>query len=140
MTYSRKTNEDRKRLLYIWIGSVRVQLARKLCRLKGDIWFWSLESKWAMVKQFLKAQLVKHRFNAWDPHSIPARTSWEGMTTQPSILGSPDGSAEKDLPTNGGPVMIPEEDSPLEGHSYPPPVFWHGEFHGLYSPWKLQDI
>ena len=25
--------------------------------------------------------------------------------------------------------------SPGEGKGYPTPVFWPGEFHGLYSPW-----
>ena len=26
-----------------------------------------------------------------------------------------------------------------EGKSYPPPVFWPGEFHGLYSPWGRKE-
>ena len=29
--------------------------------------------------------------------------------------------------------------SPGEGNSLPTPVFWPGEFHGLYSPWGLQE-
>ena len=26
-----------------------------------------------------------------------------------------------------------------EGKGYPTPVFWPGEFHGLYSPWGLKE-
>ena len=29
--------------------------------------------------------------------------------------------------------------SPGEGKGYPYPVFWAGEFHGLYSPWGHKE-
>ena len=29
--------------------------------------------------------------------------------------------------------------SPREGNGYPTPVFWPGEFHGLYSPWGRRE-
>ena len=29
--------------------------------------------------------------------------------------------------------------SPGEGKGYPTPVFWPGEFHGLYSPWGCKE-
>ena len=35
---------------------------------------------------------------------------------------------------------IPElRRSPGEGKGYPTPVFWPGEFHGLYSPWCREE-
>ena len=30
--------------------------------------------------------------------------------------------------------------SPGEGKGYPTPVFWPGEFHGLYSPWAHKEL
>ena len=27
-----------------------------------------------------------------------------------------------------------------EGKGYPTPVFWPGEFHGLYSPWGREEL
>ena len=30
--------------------------------------------------------------------------------------------------------------SPGEGKGYPTPVFWPGEFHGLYSPWGRKEL
>ena len=30
--------------------------------------------------------------------------------------------------------------SPGEGNSYPLPIFWPGEFHGLYSPWDHKEL
>ena len=29
--------------------------------------------------------------------------------------------------------------SPGEGKSYPTPVYWPGEFHGLYGPWGCKE-
>ena len=28
---------------------------------------------------------------------------------------------------------------PGEGNGYPTPIFWPGEFHGLYSPWGHRE-
>ena len=30
--------------------------------------------------------------------------------------------------------------SPGEGKGYPTPVFWPGEFRGLYSPWGCKEL
>ena len=50
---------------------------------------------------------------------------------------SPGGSADKESTCNVGDLgLIPGlRRSPGEGKSYPTPVFWPGEFHGLYRPW-----
>ena len=31
------------------------------------------------------------------------------------------------------------EDAPGEGKGYPTPIFWSGEFHGLYSSWGHKE-
>ena len=31
-------------------------------------------------------------------------------------------------------------EDPLEKEQLPTPVFWPGEFHGLYSPWGLKEL
>ena len=31
-------------------------------------------------------------------------------------------------------------EDPLEKGMLPTPVFWPGEFHGLYSPWGLKEL
>ena len=54
----------------------------------------------------------------------------------------PGGSAGKECARNAGDLSsIPGlERSPGEGKSYlPTPVFWPGEFHGLYNPWGRKD-
>ena len=51
-------------------------------------------------------------------------------------VGFPRRSAGKESACNAGDLgLIPGLGrSPGEGKSYPTPVFWPGEFHGLYSP------
>ena len=55
----------------------------------------------------------------------------------PVFLGFPGGSAGKESSCNAGDLgSIPGLGrSPGEGD----PVFWPGEFHGLYSPWGHKD-
>ena len=55
----------------------------------------------------------------------------------PEYLDFPDGLAGKESACNAGDLgLIPGLGrSPEEGKGYPTPVFWPGEFHGLYSPW-----
>ena len=57
-----------------------------------------------------------------------------------SILGFPCGSAGKESTCNVGDLgSIPGLGrSPGEG-KLPSPVFWSGEFHGLYSPWGCKE-
>ena len=71
----------------------------------------------------------------------------KGKATHSSILGFPCGSAGKESAYNvRDQGLIPgfgrSLPFPREGKSYPTPVFWPGEFHGLYSPWgrKESDI
>ena len=54
-------------------------------------------------------------------------------------LGFPGGSAGKESACNAGDLgSIPGLGrSPGEGKGYP--VFWPGEFHGLYSPWGCKE-
>ena len=56
-------------------------------------------------------------------------------------LGFPGGSAGKESACNAGDLgSIPGLGrSPGEGKGYPTPVFWPGEFHGLYSPWGHKE-
>ena len=70
----------------------------------------------------------------------PGFDSWVGKIhwrrdrlPTPVFLGSPCGLAGKKSTCNVG--LIPGLGrSPGEGKGYPTPVFWPGEFHGLYSP------
>ena len=58
-------------------------------------------------------------------------------------MGFPYGSAGKESACNAGDLgSIPGLGrSPGEGKGWPPtPVFWPGEFHGLYSPWGHKEL
>ena len=57
-------------------------------------------------------------------------------------IGFPGGSADKESVCNARDLgSIPSLGrSPGEGKGYlPTPVFWPGEFHGLYSPWGCKE-
>ena len=56
-------------------------------------------------------------------------------------LGFPGGSPGKESTCNVGDLgLIPGlERSPGERERLPTPVFWPGEFHGLYSPWGHKE-
>ena len=58
------------------------------------------------------------------------------------ILTYPGGSAAKESASNVGDLgsISGLGRSPGEGKSYPIPLFWPGEFHGLYSPWGLKEL
>ena len=58
------------------------------------------------------------------------------------IMGSPDSSVGKESAYNAG---DPQFDSwvgkiPWKRERLPTPVFWLGEFHGLYSPWDHKEL
>ena len=57
-------------------------------------------------------------------------------------FGFPGGSDGKASACNAGELgSIPElERSTGEGKKLPTPVFWPGEFHGLYSPWDRKEL
>ena len=50
-------------------------------------------------------------------------------------MGFPGGSAGKESACNAGDLGF----DPLERERLPTPVFWPGEFHGLYSPWGRKE-
>ena len=55
-------------------------------------------------------------------------------------MGFPCGSAGKESALNEGDLsLIPGLGRSPEGKGYPTPVFWPGEFHGLYSPWGCKE-
>ena len=56
-------------------------------------------------------------------------------------MGFPCGSTGKESACNAGDLgSIPGLGrSPGEGKGLPTPVFWPGEFHGLYSPWGHKE-
>ena len=59
-------------------------------------------------------------------------------------LGFPGGLVVKNQPTNAGDTedagSIPRSEDPLEEDMQPTPIFWPGEFHGLYSPWGRKQL
>ena len=58
-----------------------------------------------------------------------------------SSLGFPGGSAGKESALNAGDLCsIPGLGRSLERGPLPTPVFWPGEFHGLYGPWGSQRV
>ena len=56
-------------------------------------------------------------------------------------MGFPDSSVGKESACNVGDLgSIPGLGRyPGEGERLPTPVFWPGEFHGLYSPWGHKE-
>ena len=60
----------------------------------------------------------------------------------PSTCSFPGGSDSKESPCNVGDLgSIPGLGrSPGERERLPIPVFWPGEFHGLYSPWGGKEL
>ena len=76
---------------------------------------------------------------------LPAKPeTWLRFLGQEDIqysLGFPGGSAGKESAYNAGDLgSIPGLGrSPGEENRLPTPVFWPGEFHGLYSPWGCKE-
>ena len=65
-----------------------------------------------------------------------------GFSSHKCYLGFPCGSAGKESTCNAGDLGSTPGlgKSPGEGKGYlPTPVFWPGEFHGLYSPWGRKE-
>ena len=92
------------------------QVVRNLCFPFGD-----------KLRYFLEASTA----------SWPRKTSWE----LEGMWGFPCGSADNKSTYNAGDLgSIPGLGrSPGEGKRQPTPVFWPGEFHGLYSPWGHKE-
>ena len=99
-----------------------------------------------MYRASLRAQLVKN------PPAVQETQldSWVGKIRwrrdrlpAPVFLGFPGGSAGKESTCNAGDLAsIPGLGSfHGEGKGYlPTPVFWPGEFHGLYGPWGPKEL
>ena len=57
------------------------------------------------------------------------------------FLCLPCGSADKESTYNAGHLVRSLGwEEPLEKERLPTPVFWPGEFHGLYSPWVSKEL
>ena len=92
----------------------------------------------------LVAQLVKNlpalqemwvRYLGWeDPLEkgigYPLKYSWASLVTQ--LVMNPPAMQETWVRPLGW-------EDPLERERFPTPVFWPGEFHGLYSPWDHNE-
>ena len=79
--------------------------------------------------------------NAGDPSSFPGSGRWRrNRLPTPVLLGFPGGSAGKESTCNVGDLgsITGLGRSPGEGKGSTP-VFWPGEFHGLYSPWGRKE-
>ena len=83
-------------------------------------------------------------YNAGDPSSIPGsgRSAGEGIGyplqySWASLVAQ----LVKNLPLMRETWVwsLGWEDPLEEGKGYPTPVFWPGEFHGLYSPWGCKE-
>ena len=66
----------------------------------------------------------------------------KGQAIHSSILGFPGGSAGKESACYMGALgSIPGLGRyPWRRDRLPTPVFWPGEFHGLYSPWGCKEL
>ena len=95
---------------------------------------------------FLKDQLVKNPSgNAGDPSLIPGsgRSPREGIGYLLQYSwASPCGSAGKESTCNVGDLGLISRlgRSPGEGEWLPTPVFWPGDFHGLYNPRESRRV
>ena len=82
--------------------------------------------------------------SAGDPGSIPGlgRSTGEGIGypvwySWASLVVQ----LVKNLPASGRPGFNPRVGKiPWRREQVPTPVFWPGEFHGLYSPWGLKEL
>ena len=64
------------------------------------------------------------------------------MTIRVLLLNLPGGSAGKESPLQCGRTGFNPWAGkiPWRREQLPTPVFWPGEFHGLYSPWGLKEL
>ena len=55
-------------------------------------------------------------------------------------MGFPGGSAGKESACNAGDLGLIPAFGKIPWRRLPTPVFWPGEFHGLYSPWGCKEL
>ena len=105
------------------------------------IWVWVNSGNWWLtgssgVLQFMGSQRVRHDWVTelnW-PYIHVILFRWP----QTISLGFPCGSAAKESACNSG--FDPWVGRiPWRRERLPTPVFWPGEFHGLYSPWGHKE-
>ena len=80
--------------------------------------------------------------NAGDPRSIfwVRKIHWRrDRLPTPVFLGFPCGSARKESTYNVGDLGLIPGLGRSSGEEKSYPVFWPGEFHGLYSPWGCKE-
>ena len=103
---------------------------------------WSIVSWASLIAQLIKKKICLQCRRLWfDPWVW--RIGWRrDRLPTPVFLGFPCGSAGKESTCNMGDLAsIPGlRRSSGEGKRLPPPVFWPGEFHGLYSPWGHKEL
>ena len=93
---------------------------------------WGCKELHVTVTEFRRPQ-----FDPW-----VGKISWRrDKLPTPVFLGFPCGSAGKESACNARDLSsIPGlERSPCRTERQPTPVFWPGEFHGLYSPWGRKE-
>ena len=121
------------------------------CSLAGewDIFFglcenWNLKLKWAKpLEGFPGSSAGKESAcNAGDPLvQFLGQEDPLAKVTHSSILGLPCGSAGKESTCNEGNLGSSPAlgKIPWRRERLPTPVFWPGEFHGLYSTWGCKE-
>ena len=104
-----------------------------------------LESKGIILNSTIKAVFVLSHGDVAKifipKFFITALSNISTFTCPKVFMGFPCGSADKGFSCNVGDLgSIPGLGrSPGEGNWLPTPVFWPGEFHGLYSPWDHKE-
>ena len=104
-----------------------------------------LESKGIILNSTIKAVFVLSHGDVAKifipKFFITALSNISNFTCPKVFMGFPCGSADKGFACNVGDLgSIPGLGrSPGEGNWLPTPVFWPGEFHGLYSPWDHKE-
>ena len=104
----------------------------------------SRDTSVSKLHKMVKDREAQHAWGCEDSDTTEQQqrtTDWVAYPTEMYCLiveGFPGGSAAKESAHNVGDLgSIPGLGrSPGEGKGSPLPVFWPGEFHGLYSPWK----
>ena len=97
----------------------------------------TLPTKVLVVKAMFFPE-VMYRCDSW----IMKKAECQRIDAFKPLVSFPCGSAGKESTCNAGDlVLIPGLGrSPRKEKRLPTPVFWPGEFHGLYSPWARKEL
>ena len=107
--------------------------------------YFDLEDICLIIAGFPHSSFAKESAcNAGDPGLIPGsgRAAGEGIDCPLQYSwASLVAQLVKNLPTSGGPGFNPwVGKTPWRRKRLPMPVFWSGEFHGLYNPWGHKEL